>query len=574
MSVERARDAIKSGDLLGAYDLARAALADGQQDAGLRFIEVLALARMGETERAFALFQLYDLAAAADEDVLALGARLLKDRAVAATGPLRAGMFREASEAYHAAHARFGGYFSLINAASLAQLAGDQRMAQQLARHVLAMPDVAAAASYFAAVTAAEAWLLLNDRPMALAATATALLQPDANLGARASTVRQLVLLRAHGGVSQSLAEDLCAQLRPPPVLFYAGHMFANDPAAEAGLAARIEAVLDATGAKIAYGALACGADILCAEALLRRGAELHVVLPFPAADFMTRSVLPGGSDWAPRFDAALGAARTVTFASEAADVGDPEQINYGNSLAMGMTLLRSAHLHTSAQMLAVWDGTPSRGIGGTGDEVQRWQKMGHAAQVIAPGAITRPALGPAGQPGIAQGATRCQRAILFTDYAGFSKLGEPELPGFWADVMGRVAAALAAVENAIDFRNSWGDAVFAVLSDVEIAARVALDIVSKPVGDASEGGMRVGLHFGPVYRMVDPITGQTGFIGTEVTRAARIEPVTPVGQVYVTQPFAAMLALANTSPFKLEYAGQVNLAKRYGTMALYRLSL
>jgi hypothetical protein len=573
MSVERARGAIRYGDLLGAYDIVRAALADGQQDPGLRFIEVLALARMGETERAFALFQRYDLAVGADEDVLALGARLLKDRAVATIGPHRARMFRDASEAYLAAHARSGGYFSLINAATLAQLAGDHPLAQQLARQVLAMADVAAAASYFAAATAAEAWLLLNDRPMALAATATALRLPDADLGARASTVRQLALLRDHGGVSAPLADDLCAQLRPPPVIFYAGHMFATDSAAEAALAARIDAVLDATGAKIAYGALACGADIMIAEALLRRGGELHVVLPFPAADFLTRSVLPGGSDWAPRFDAALAAARSVTLASEAADVGDPEQIHYGNSLAMGMALLRGAHLHTSAQMLAIWDGTPARGTGGTGDEVQRWQKMGHVAQVVAPGAITRPALGQAGHTGMAQGADRCQRAILFTDYAGFSKLGEPELPGFWADVMGRVAAALAAVEDAIDFRNSWGDAVFAVLSDVEIAARVALDIVSKPVGNTSEGGMRVGLHFGPVYRMVDPITGQTGYIGTEVTRAARIEPITPVGQVYVTQPFAAMLTLAHTSAFKLEYVGQVNLAKKYGAMALYRLS-
>jgi adenylate cyclase len=572
MSLERARDAIRSGDLLGAYDLVRAALSNDDQDAGLRFIEVLALARMGDTERAFALFQHYNLAASADEDVLALGARLLKDRAVATIGPLRESMFRGASDAYLAAHSRSGGYFSLINAASLAQLGGDRPLAGRLAREVLSMGDVSSAASYFAAATAAEAWLLLDDPHRALAAAAKALLLPDADLGARASTVRQLALLRAHGGVSEQLVHDVCGLLRPPPVLFYAGHMFKHDLEVETALSARIEAVLDAVGAKIAYGALACGADIICAEALLRHGAELHVVLPFPASDFVRRSVLPGGTDWVPRFDAALAAARTVTFASEAADVGDPEQILYGNSLAMGMTLLRSLHLHTSPQMLAVWDGTPSRGAGGTGNEVQRWQKMGYIAHVIAPGPIVRPALGPAGHMGIAEGAARCQRAILFTDYAGFSRLGEPELPGFWADVMGRVAAALASVEQAIDFRNSWGDAVFAVLSDVEIAARVALDIVSKPIGDEREGGMRVGLHFGPVYRMVDPITGQAGFIGTEVTRAARIEPITPVGQVYVTQPFAAMLTLAHASPFKLEYAGQVNLAKRYGTMALYRL--
>ena len=35
----------------------------------------------------------------------------------------------------------------------------------------------------------------------------------------------------------------------------------------------------------VGYGQLACGADILIAEALLDRGGELHVVLPFAEED-------------------------------------------------------------------------------------------------------------------------------------------------------------------------------------------------------------------------------------------------------------------------------------------------
>jgi class 3 adenylate cyclase len=161
----------------------------------------------------------------------------------------------------------------------------------------------------------------------------------------------------------------------------------------------------------------------------------------------------------------------------------------------------------------------------------------------------------------------------LFTDYAGFSRLDEHALPGFWADVMGPVAKVLDSAGSAIDFRNSWGDAVFAIIDGLSLAARVALDIVAAP--PSSEGGMRVALHFGPVYRMLDPITGLHGFIGTEVTRAARIEPVTPIGQVFVTQPFAAMLLLSGNlgADYKLEYAGKIALAKKYGTMTLYRLS-
>lgn len=573
MPLERAHSAIRSGDLLAAYDLVTAAIADGNADRGLRFVLVLALARMGETDRAYALFQQYDLAADANEDVLALGARLLKDRAVAATGPGRPALFRAASLAYLDANTRFGGYFSLINAASLAHLAGDTDRARDLAGRVLADPEVAAPSSYFAAASAVEARLLLGDEAAAINDATAALALPGADLGPRGSTVRQFALLAGHADVSASLADRLSALLRPPPILFYAGHIFQADPALEAMIAARIDAVLAASRTAIAYGALACGADILCAEALLRRGADLHVVLPFATDDFIAQSVTVGGASWQPRFHACLAAAKSVTFASEAAYVGDPAQFHYGSSLAMGMTLLRAAHLQTGAELLAVWDSAPARGVGGTAGDVARWRALGHVAHVVAPGAIARPPVAPTTPAPAAATATRCQRAILFTDYAGFSRLGEHDLPGFWADVMGHVAAVLGAAGTAIDFRNSWGDAVFAIIDGLAVAADVALDIVSGPLAPANDGGMRVGLHFGPVYRMVDPITGRPGYIGTEVTRAARIEPVTPVGQVYVTQPFAAMLALSGDARFRLEYAGQVDLAKKYGAMALYRLS-
>ena len=56
--------------------------------------------------------------------------------------------------------------------------------------------------------------------------------------------------------------------------------------------------------------------------------------------------------------------------------------------------------------------------------------------------------------------------------------------------------------------------------------------------------------------------------------RTARIEPVTLVGQVYCTQPLAAMLALGNEGDFDCDYVGKVGLAKNYGELALYRLSL
>ena len=57
---------------------------------------------------------------------------------------------------------------------------------------------------------------------------------------------------------------------------------------------------------------------------------------------------------------------------------------------------------------------------------------------------------------------------------------------------------------------------------------------------------LRIGGHVGPVFPTYDPVLDANGFMGSHVSRTARIEPVTPAGAVYVTEPFAAALVLAD----------------------------
>ena len=101
-------------------------------------------------------------------------------------------------------------------------------------------------------------------------------------------------------------APRLLAPLRPPRVLHYCGHMFGADGADEARIRAAVDAVLDEEEVGFAYGALACGGDIIAAEALLARGVELNVVMPFEEQDFLAQSVRPGGPGWEARYRACL----------------------------------------------------------------------------------------------------------------------------------------------------------------------------------------------------------------------------------------------------------------------------
>jgi class 3 adenylate cyclase len=56
------------------------------------------------------------------------------------------------------------------------------------------------------------------------------------------------------------------------------------------------------------------------------------------------------------------------------------------------------------------------------------------------------------------------------------------------------------------------------------------------------------------------------------VSRTARIEPVTPPGAVYVTEPFAAALMLETDHDFACDYVGHMPAAKDYGRLRMYRL--
>jgi class 3 adenylate cyclase len=384
--------------------------------------------------------------------------------------------------------------------------------------------------------------------------------------------------------VDAELIGPVIEALQPPPVLVYCGHMFTAGCAAEPALRARIDAALDELGACIAFGPLACGADILIAEALLARGGELNVVLPFREDDFLDQSVRSGGPGWEARFRACMDAADEVVLASDSAFVGDDNQFAYGTRVAMGLAEIRARQLETRAVQLAVLSDDAAAlvrsHIAGTQADVEQWQALGRESRIIEAGPVRRDLVFPRVEPP----ADRLERgafSILFADYKGFSKLGERELPYFASGVMGAIGEVLDQFDDQILFRNTWGDAVYAVISTPGIAARVAVLLqerlaspppeLERQAGGAAMG-MRIGIHHGPIYKGFDRVVKQPLWFGTEVTRTARIEPVTPTGAVYCTEAFAAMLALERADAFTHHYVGRVALAKGYGEIGMYRL--
>ncbi|HJS11265.1 adenylate/guanylate cyclase domain-containing protein [Sphingopyxis sp.] len=571
---------LAEGDALSAFDCAAAAQRAGVDSPRLRYLLVRALAASGDSLGAMHLYEQLGLAASGDVDSLALAGRIWKDAAFDNDGDRRAELLGQAAAAYDRAWRLSGASFPAINAASLYALLGERERAAALAGPIAAN---GAADDYWDRATLVEALLLLNRGEEALHHAQAAQGGSGARAGDRASTCRQLSRLAASGAIDVGHAAAVVDLLRPPPVGVYCGRMFRAGGAGEANARAAIGTALDAQPLSAMIGPLACGADILFAEEALARGIDLTVVLPFAEDDFIAQSVLSGGEAWLARYVVCRDRAAMVHFASSSRYVSDDCQFVLGSHTMMGLAKLRARELETAAIQLAVVDpdvaARPLAAIAGTNADMALWQRHGGETLTISAGDLDRNLdFPPAPRP--PEGTRRGLYAILFADFAGFSKLGEAELPIFASEVMGGIGRVLDDFGDAVLFRNTWGDAVYAIIDDPATAARIALAMQERlgvlPPGlglDGRKAGMRTGIHFGPIYRGIDPVVGNELWYGTEVTRTARIEPVTLVGQVYCTQPLAAMLALHNASDFDCDYVGKVQLAKDYGELALYRLS-
>ncbi|NNF08757.1 MAG: adenylate/guanylate cyclase domain-containing protein [Acidimicrobiia bacterium] len=579
------RDLVARGELLTAYDRAAELLEHHDDDPTLRYLAALALARAGAPNQAGAELAKLDEGGASfeglprlEEDVAALRARLVKDTALALTGEDRRRSAAEASGLYEAVYREHGSYFACINAATMARVADETERAEVLAREareLVAAPradDAEEDDAYWRAATRAEAALLLGERQAAAQAMADAIAASDGNPALRATTRRQLQLVCRETGLDPALVEGLPV----PSVLHFTGHRFTGRDEDEDALRAAIDDKLDETGARIAFGALAYGADILVAEQVLARGDSLHVVLPCPADQFVEWSVAPGGENWIERFDTCIAEATSVWCDPSYAPAEDAVVYAFGSRLAMGHTVIAADALTSVAFQLALWDGENGESEAGTGSDVRAWQETGRVTEVIP---CRHPDTAAAAKPG--GGAPPMElRAMVFADFRGFSKLDERQVVAFYESVMAAMADSIDHSGDEVLFRNSWGDGLYLVYQTARGAALGSLALQEAfrsldlpALGLPPDMGLRIGVHAGPVFAAPDPIRREPSYFGTHVTRTARIEPRTPPGEVYMTASSAALLALDPVPGMTPEYVGHFATAKEFGVFPMYVLT-
>lgn len=123
----------------------------------------------------------------------------------------------------------------------------------------------------------------------------------------------------------------------------------------------------------LGVSSLAAGADQRFADAVVRLGGELHVVVPSEdyESSFETREDRG-------RFEYLLASATQV----ERLDYGEPGEDAF---LAAGRHVVDLCDV-----LVAVWDGLPAKGKGGTADVVDYARELGKPVEVVWPAGVCR----------------------------------------------------------------------------------------------------------------------------------------------------------------------------------------
>ena len=536
--IREIRRALARGNALTAHDLATRAL-ETDDSVGLRYRYLLSLAAAGSVRRALTQFEaLAPAPAERNEDWLALPARLHKDLAFRDVDPTF--NLSRAAKLYADAFARTGGAFSGINAATTSLLSGRVTTARQYARAVLALPSAPQSGDldrYYTLATTAEAALILGDLETAKTALNTANTLIRDQLATRARTRQQLQRIVEYSGL-----DERCLRLLELPDVY---RLKLDRPTPDRGEHLEAFRLQDAPVTTSAprtprgWSTLSVIADL---------GAKIHMVIPGEVDRYLATAMAVAPTGVSP--EQIIDACEQITPISGFLPEEDRWLTECSDRLCAGLAALNGQRL-----------GQPVRRLFATqsGHWLTENPKTSHA---------------PAGPD------HRAQVGLVFTDFVGFSTFSEIETVTYWTDVVPKLAAALKTSNANILLQQTWGDALHIVTDDADSASRVALLLIDEVQtlrgqchGKLRDLEIRVGVHFAPAHHGFDAIAEASTYFGSQLSFAARVEPVTPPGMAYVTEHCAAELALSSAAAGRLEYAGEIALSKQYGRFRLYALN-
>lgn len=436
-------------------------------------------------------------------------------------------------------------YYTGINAASMSTLAGQGRRGKELAQEVLNVlmdPEN----DFWEAATQAEAFLLLKERAKSEEAYLRARKLAATDWGKINSVYNQLWLLKHYLPVPTNVLKVFS----PPVVVAFVGHMIDHPDRKHPRFPASIEtgvknALLNnikSINAKIGYCSLACGGDILFAEAMEELGGELNLFLPFKQSDFIEASVKFAGEGWVERFNRLVNK-YPVTYMTQGTYDGHADLFLLQTGIIFGQSILRSLSSHQEPILVSVLsEQDQKRKTGGTRDTVGLWPYPKNHISVNPDVFLSyspEPVIDEA--PHFLPVSPRPVLYVVKCDLASDDKLNKV--------VLQEMEAGSLPSPIVLDIKDDYLLAGFkTIFGAMELCEAITKTIV-RPFQQTSN--IRISMHVGPIH--INPETVKQELSGDVINMIERLHNLTLPGSIYATSVVAAVLAL-ESKKFSFDY--------------------
>ncbi len=162
-------------------------------------------------------------------------------------------------------------------------------------------------------------------------------------------------------------------------------HLHGRDEAVRAMVRDRLDALARRCPRLAGVCSAASGADTVFAEEMLARDGDVSVVLPFGVDRFARDFAAEPATAW-PRAQAVIRRARQRDVVHQLdADLGDPADGGRPDGDALAYHEATARTVERCDVLLAVWDGRPGAGVGGTASAVEYADRLGKPVVICHP---------------------------------------------------------------------------------------------------------------------------------------------------------------------------------------------
>lgn len=450
-------------------------------------------------------------------------------------------------------------YYTGINAASMSVMAGQVSKAREIANSVISnFKD--SPTDFWELATLGEAYLLTKNKAKSVESYLHARKLAGNDWGKITSVYNQLWLLNHVLPVSN----EILKLFLPPTVVAFIGHMIdqpsRSSPRFPSTIESEIKDLIISTvrteKAHIGYCSVACGGDILFAEAMVETGGEVNIFIPFNKQDFINTSLAFAGDTWVNRFEALINN-HSVNYITHEHYEGCDDLFSFQSKVIFGSAILRSKSHHADPKLITVLSEMDlKRKEGGTRDTLRLWPYPQYHININPdPIALSKPLPTVAGEDTTSKPATDTltTRSVLYLLSLELKNVSALERDKIQKIVSTKIENESA---NLKSFEINEETILLGYESEGEVIDLVT--IFHNQIKPFQKSGVKMGLHAGPVYFMIGADSKEVLQDCTTVNVVKLLSQFSNPGTICVSEHFASILAL-DIKRFNLHYAGVMN---------------